>query len=94
MTADIAAVRPDDAAVLVMLARAFHAEEARTLDAAGEAALVAIAQGEKLARAVLTEHLDDRPGTPTRVGGPSGSPVTCMIPLSAWMMMSMAFNSG
>ena len=47
LTADIAAVRPDDAAVLVMLARAFHAEEARTLDAAGEAALVAIAQGEK-----------------------------------------------
>jgi hypothetical protein len=60
LTADIAAVRPDDAAVLVMLARAFHAEEARTLDAAGEAALVAIAQGEKLARAWLVRD-GDRP---------------------------------
>jgi ribosomal protein S18 acetylase RimI-like enzyme len=53
LTADIAAVRSDDAAVLVMLARAFHGEEGRTLDAAGKAALVAIAEGEPMARAWL-----------------------------------------
>ncbi len=44
LTADFAAVRPHDAAVLVMLARAFHREEGRTLGAAGEAALAAIAR--------------------------------------------------
>lgn len=59
-TADIAAVRRDDAAVLVTLARAFHGEEGRTLDAASEAALVAIAEGEMLARAWLVRG-GDRP---------------------------------
>jgi ribosomal protein S18 acetylase RimI-like enzyme len=59
-TVEIAAVRPDDAAVLVMLARAFHGEEGRTLDAAGETALVAIAEGEPLARAWLVRD-GDRP---------------------------------
>ena len=56
LTADIAAVRSDDAAVLVMLARAFLGEEGRTLDAAGKAALVAIAEGEPMARAWLVRN--------------------------------------
>jgi GNAT superfamily N-acetyltransferase len=67
-TAEIAAVRPDDAAVLVTLARAHHGEEGPTLDAASEAALVAIAEGEKLARAWLVRDGDRAVGYGGRDG--------------------------
>ncbi|MXP64633.1 GNAT family N-acetyltransferase [Roseomonas sp. M0104] len=40
-----------DGAVLLALARAFHAEDGHPLDAAGEAAVLAVAAGEPLARA-------------------------------------------
>jgi ribosomal protein S18 acetylase RimI-like enzyme len=60
VTANIAAVRPDDAAMLPTLARAFHGKARRTLDAVGAPALVAIAQGEPLARAWLVRD-SDRP---------------------------------
>jgi ribosomal protein S18 acetylase RimI-like enzyme len=53
MTVDIVPVRAEDTEVLVALARAFHAEEGRSLDADSKAALVAIAQGEPLARTWL-----------------------------------------
>jgi hypothetical protein len=46
-TAEIAPVRPEDVEALLDLARAFHAEEGRRLDAA----LVAITRGEPLAQA-------------------------------------------
>jgi ribosomal protein S18 acetylase RimI-like enzyme len=50
---DITPAGPADVATLLALARAFHAEEGRTLDARGEAAIAAIADGEPLARAWL-----------------------------------------
>lgn len=53
MIVDIVPVRAEDAETLVALARGFHAEEGRVLDTAGEAALVAITQGEPFARAWL-----------------------------------------
>jgi ribosomal protein S18 acetylase RimI-like enzyme len=59
-TAEIVPVRPEDAGALLDLARAFHAEEGRRLDAANEAALVAITRGEPLAQAWLV-RVADRP---------------------------------
>jgi hypothetical protein len=51
MDAEVVPVGPADADDLVALARAFHADEGRPLDAAAEAALAQIARGEPLARA-------------------------------------------
>jgi len=59
-TAEIVPVRPEDAGALLDLARAFHAEEGRRLDAANEAALAAITRGEPLAQAWLV-RVADRP---------------------------------
>ena len=59
-TVEIAPVRPEGVEALLDLARAFRAEEGRRLDAANEAALIAITRGEPLARAWLV-RVADRP---------------------------------
>jgi ribosomal protein S18 acetylase RimI-like enzyme len=51
MEIDIAPVCEADAYALLQMARAFHAEEGRDLDATSEAALMQVAKGEKLAPA-------------------------------------------
>ncbi len=53
MSVDISPVRPQDAETLLALARAFHAGEGRTLEAAAISALQQISHGEPLARAWL-----------------------------------------
>lgn len=46
-------VAADEAGILLDLARAFHIEDGHALDAAGEASMIHVAQGEALAPAYL-----------------------------------------
>lgn len=50
------AASPGDAALLLRLARAFHAGDGHPLDAAGETAIGCLCRGEPLARAWLIEE--------------------------------------
>jgi ribosomal protein S18 acetylase RimI-like enzyme len=56
MVTTIDPVRAADADALLRLARAFHAEDGHPLDAGGEAAILEIVGGEKLARAWLVRR--------------------------------------
>jgi ribosomal protein S18 acetylase RimI-like enzyme len=54
--ATLAPVGPGDAAELLALARAFHAEDGHPLDTAGERAVLEVCDGHPLARGFLVRH--------------------------------------
>lgn len=56
MTLTARRATPDDAPALLRMSRDFHLEDGSPLDAAGEATITHVAQGEPLAPAYMLEH--------------------------------------